>query len=118
MPHFFSISIKAHQRHNIHSNECVCYYERSKVGPVPIGNTLPELSEILEIPRITNGQIRPTSIRKMTRAGIEDRVIMELTGHTRLENLKFYDPVPENEVKIQRSVAILGGKKTHLHLVQ
>ena len=96
---------------DIHSNSATCYFECSKVGPNPIGSTMPDLSEILKIPRIVGAQIRPTSIRKMNRAGIKDRVIMELTGHKKLENLRYYDPAPENEVKIQRSVAILGGTK-------
>ena len=73
---------------------------------------LPKLSEeILGIPRLTNGQIRPTSIRRMKKAGIEDRVIMELTGHKKIENLASYDPLPENTVKIQRSMAIFGAQK-------
>ena len=36
---------------------------------------------------------------------------MELTGHKKVDTLRHYDPLPENSVKIQRSIAIMGGKK-------
>ena len=98
------------KKFDIHSNEVICYYERKKIGADTVGGIVPELSKILGIPRITNAQVRPTSIRRMKRAGIEDRVIMELTGQKKVDTLRNYDPLPDNSVKIQRSLAILGSK--------
>ena len=98
------------RKFDIHSNDAICYYERKKIGEITVGTTMPQLSKILGIPRITNAQIRPTSIRRMKKAGIEDRVIMELTGQKDVDTLRNYDPLPDNSVKIQRSLAILGSK--------
>ena len=36
---------------------------------------------------------------------------MDLTGHLKVDTLRNYDPVPDNNVKIQRAFAILGSKK-------
>ena len=41
---------------------------------------LPFLSKALGLPHLTNSQVRPTTIRKLKRAGIEDRTVMSLTG--------------------------------------
>ena len=92
----------------INSEKTTCYFETGKVGSTHVGKFMPTLSSILGIPRITNNQIRPTSIRKLKRAGFEDRVIMELSGHRQISTLAFYDPAPDNSVKINRSIAILG----------
>ena len=92
----------------INSPKINCYFETGKVGSTHVGKIMPTLSSILGIPRITNNQVRPTSIRKMKRAGFEDRIIMELTGHRQMSTLVNYDPAPDNSVKIDRSIAILG----------
>ena len=60
---------RAAQWFNIHSNDTVCYYEIQNVGVNTIKNVLSDLCDILGLPHTTNGQMRPTSIRKMKRAG-------------------------------------------------
>ena len=72
---------------------------------------LPELSEALKIPRLTNTQVRPTAIRKMVRAGIDDRTIMGLTKQKKVETVRNYDPECQNDKKIERAFAIFAPKK-------
>ena len=58
----------------------VIYYEKAKIGESYVAKMLPELAEALGLPHLTNAQVRPTTIRKLKRAGIEDRTVMSLTG--------------------------------------
>ena len=92
----------------IHSNKVKIYYEKSKCGENQVAKMMPLLSQILGVPRITNSQFRPTSIRMMKRAKIDDRTIMELTGHKKIATLNNYDPNVDNARKIDRSFAIMG----------
>ena len=94
---------------DIHSNKVKCHYERSKIGENQVQKMMPKLSQILGIPRITNAQVRPTSVRRMKRCGISDRDICDMTGHKRISTLENYDPCPENNRKIDRAEAIIAG---------
>ena len=94
----------------IHDNKTKIYFEDSKCGENIVREMLPTLSEALGIPRLTNCQIRCTAIRNMKRAGIDDRTIMELTRHKRIETLNKYDPLPTNSKKLERSFAIVNPK--------
>ena len=46
----------------IHMIQITQFFERAKVGENQVGQALPRLSEILGIPRITNGMVRPSAI--------------------------------------------------------
>ena len=96
----------------IHSNEVKIYYEKAKIGETYVGKMLPELSEALGVPRLTNAQVRPNVIRKMKAAKIEDRTLMSLTGHKKVETLRHYDPAPDNSKKLEMSMAIFAKKKS------
>ena len=48
---------------------------------------------------------------KMKKAGHEDRAVMSVTGHRKVETLRNYDPAPDNAVKLEMSKAILAPKK-------
>ena len=50
------------KKFDIHSNEVICYYKLKKIGADTVGGIVPILSKILGIPRITNCQVRPTTI--------------------------------------------------------
>jgi hypothetical protein len=70
------------------------------------------LSEALGLPRLTNGQIRPTTIRTLKRNGAEDREIMTISGHKEMATLNNYNPNVALERQIQLAQAISnGGKK-------
>ena len=47
------------------------------------------------VARLTNNQLRPSSIRAMKRAGKSDRFICTVTKHKRESTLANYDPEPE-----------------------
>ena len=95
---------------NIHDNQTTIYFEDSKCGENTVREMLPILSAAFKLPRLTNCQIRCTAIRNMKRAKIDDRTIMEVTRHTRIETLNKYNPLPTNEKKLERSFAILDPK--------
>ena len=87
-------------------------WEHAKVGPENVQVALPNLCKALGIDEIyKNCQVRPTAIRKLKWAGFEDRTIMELTGHKKVETLDHYDPSPEISTKIERVQAIFGTKQ-------
>jgi hypothetical protein len=91
-----------------------CWYENYKVGENFVSKMLAQLSEAAEVPRMTNGQIRPTSVCLMVRAGIEDREIVTVTGHRSIDSLKSYNPHLTESRKIAIAQAISnGGKKRH-----
>ena len=70
---FFQKPQRQAKHFNIHSNDCKIYYEKSKVGPNPMGQMLPYLTEALGLQRATNAQLRTTAIVKMSRARFSDR---------------------------------------------
>jgi hypothetical protein len=91
-----------------------CWYENDKVGENFVSKMLAQLSEAAEVPRMTNGQVRPTSVCLMVRAGIEDREICTVTGHKSSDSLKNYNPHLTVSRKFEIAQIISnGGKKRH-----
>jgi hypothetical protein len=89
-----------------------CWFEKYKVGENMVAKMLPQLSEAAGVPRLTNGQVRPTSVCLMARAGMEDREICTVTGHKNSDSLKHYNPHLTEARKIQIAQAISnGGRK-------
>ena len=73
---------------------------------------LPELSECLGLPRIVNAQIRTNVIKKLKNQGkFEDRTVISLTGHTKIDTLRHYDDAPDNSKKLEMARAIFAPKK-------
>ena len=69
---------------------------------------MPEMTEnIVGMTRLTNGQCRPTYVKKQKEAGVEDRLIANTTGHIYLETLKNYDTEISNERQIRQSNNII-----------
>lgn len=64
---------------NLHENRPI-WYEKNKVGVNQISKMMPNLSEILRLPKITNGNCRPTAIRLLKRGGVSDREIVTVSG--------------------------------------
>ena len=91
----------------------ICYYENKPISEDSVSNAMPILSEVLGIPRITNCRVRPTTVRKLQRAGFEERMIMEFTGHQKVKTLRHYDPSPEISTKVKRVQSIFGPKKSN-----
>ena len=50
----------------------------------------------------------------MKRAGIEDRTLITLTGHKKIDNLKHCDLAPDNSKMLEMSMAIFAKKKSKL----
>ena len=63
------------------------------------------------VARLTNNQIRPTSIQAMKAAGKSDRFIVTITEHKRESTLKNYDPVPVLEERFDGARAIFNVKE-------
>jgi hypothetical protein len=61
------------KKFSLHDPKTTTYYEDRKVGQHFVGDMMPKLSTAVGVPRITNCQIRPTVIRRLKRAGWEDR---------------------------------------------
>ena len=81
-------------------------YEAHKVGVNLIKNMLPDLTETLDLPRLTNGSIRTSAIRAMKRSGFEDREVMKISGHLRAETLSNYNPVPHISKRLKMAASI------------
>jgi hypothetical protein len=110
-PLLFQRPQRRSKRFSLDSNPGV-WFEKTCVGPTLVGNMMPDLSEALGLPRLTNGQIRPTTIRTLKRIGAEDREIMSISGHKEMATLNNYNPNVALERQIQLAQAISnGGKK-------
>ena len=72
---------------------------------------VPELCEAIGIPRVTNCQVRPTTASKLKAKNFEDRTIMSLTGHKKVENLQYYAPKVNNSTKFAMAKAIFSSKR-------
>ena len=53
---------------------------------------LPQLSKALKIPHLTNGQVRPSSIRRMKKGGAGWEDIMKVSKHKSVNSVKSYNP--------------------------
>lgn len=106
---FFAHPMRPSKKFKIHENEQKVYYEKQKVGESFVALMLPKLSEALGVERITNAQLRTTSIRKMKKGNVSDCDLMSLTGQKKLETLNHYALEPENSVKVEMIQAIFAG---------
>lgn len=90
-----------------------CWFEKNKVGPNMVGEMMPLLSEAALVPRLTNGQVRPTSVSSMKRGGADDREICTITGHKNSDSLKHYNPhlTEERQIEIAQTIANKGRKR-------
>ena len=70
------------------------------------------------IPRLTNNQLRPTSIRLMKRGKKDDRFIMSITEHKRMATIANYDPEPEMDERFDAARLQMGGRKKQKILVE
>jgi hypothetical protein len=92
-------------------------FENSPVGPNTVAEFLPKLAEALGMDRLLNRQIRPTGVQLLTLAGVDDRSIMTITGHKKIETLRFYDPVPTFQHKAAMAVAISSLGTVHISTI-
>ena len=72
---------------------------------------LPTLTELVSGKRFTNNSVRPTSIRQLKRAGMEDREVTSLSGHKDPNSLQHYDPGPGMAKMAKMAEAIANGKR-------
>ena len=89
----------------------VIYYEKAKIGESYVAKMLPELAEALGLPHLTNAQVRTSSVMKLKEAKFEDRAVMSVTGHRKIETLQNYDRGPNNSKKLEMAKAIFTSKK-------
>ena len=71
-PYVFSRPIRPRKDFILHSNPQT-WYETNKIGVNEVSKALPVLCSVLEIPHLTNGQLRPTAIQLMHDADYEDQ---------------------------------------------
>ena len=95
------------------------WYEDKRIGKNTIGNILPDLCEVANVPRLTNHSIRPTSIRAMRRGGFERSDIQFVSGHKSVDSLVNYDSLTvldrtKMALAIQKGHATLDGERLDL----
>ena len=78
---------------------------------------LPTLCDALGLDRLTNCSIRPTAIRNMKRAGIEDREVATISGHKNIATLQNYAPQPPMKRRKEISRAIGSGGRLDLTMI-
>ena len=66
-------------------------FESTKVGQTMVAKMLPTLTMLVSNTRYTNNSVRPSSITNMKKGHIEDRKIMDITGHKKVETLSHYN---------------------------
>ena len=77
-----------------------------------VAGMIPKLCVSLGLPRYTNNSLRPTAIRQMKRGGAEDREIMSVSKHKKIETLSHYQPDPSSARKRHMAESIAnGGRK-------
>ena len=77
---------------DINSPEVKTLFTKDQVSKKFIANMLPQLSKALKIPHLTNGQVRPSSIRRMKRGGAGWEDIMKVSEHKSVNSVKSYNP--------------------------
>ena len=81
------------------------------MGKNQVAKMLPSLTELVSGKRFTNNSVRPTSIRQMKRAGMEDREVASVSGHKDPNSLKHYYPGPGMAKMAKMAEAIANGKR-------
>lgn len=98
---------------DLHDPSTITLFEpKAKLGVNTLAQTMPQLCTILGLPRMTNHSLRATSITRMKRFGLEDRAIMRVSGHKRIETLTNYNPNPTVAEKLMVASAITGTHDT------
>ena len=82
------------------------------MGKNTVAKMLPTLSTTVSEKRFTNNSVRPTSIRQMKRAGLEDREVIFVSGHKDPKTLANYDPLPTWEKRRKMANAIASGSRS------
>ena len=77
---------------DINSPEVKTLFTKDQVSKKFIANMLPQLSKALKIPHLTNGQVRPSSIRRMKKGGAGWEDIMKVSEHKSVNSVKSYNP--------------------------
>ena len=77
---------------DINSPEVKTLFTKDQVSKKFIANMLPQLSKALKIPHLTNGQVRPSSIRRMKKGGAGWEDIMKVSKHKSVNSVKSYNP--------------------------
>ena len=95
------------------------WFTEKRIGRNSIGNILPALCEIANVPRLTNNSIRPTSIRAMSRGGFDRNSVAFISGHKNPDTLMNYDGLTVVDrtkiaLAIQKGPATLDGDRVNL----
>ena len=95
------------------------WFTEKRIGKNSIGNLLPALCEVANVPRLTNNSIRPTSIRAMRRGGFDRNVVAFVSGHKDPDTLMNYDGLTTLDktklaLSIQKGPATLDGDRVDL----
>jgi hypothetical protein len=77
---------------DINSPEVKTLFTNDQVSKKFVANMLPQLSKALKIPHLTNGQVRPSSIRRMKKGGAGWEDIMKVSKHKSVNSVKSYNP--------------------------
>ena len=90
------------------SNPSAVLFENTKIGQNTVGEVMPLLTKLLQLPHATNHMLRSTGIRRLRRADYGDRQIAQVSGHRDLKSLENYDPGTPLQQKFQMAEVLTG----------
>ena len=88
LPRLFQKERIASKKFDIHDFETIVFFERAPKGENKISNMMPDLTTILEKPRLTNHSIRTQSIQTLIRLGFSEHEVTQFTGKRNSERDK------------------------------
>ena len=91
---------------DINSPEVKTLFTNAQVSKKFIAQMLPQLSKALKIAHLTNGQVRPSSIRRMKRGGAGWEDIMKVSEHKSVNSVKSYNPDATLEERLAMACSI------------
>ena len=80
LPRLFQKERIASKKFDIHDFETIVFFERAPKGENKISNMMPDLTTILEKPRLTNHSIRTQTIQTLIRLGFSEHEVTQFTG--------------------------------------
>ena len=108
--YLFSQPIQPYKKNGfkLHQNPSK-WYNTNKIGANSVAKAMPMISEAAGLSKITNHQLRASSINALIDAGVQDREVCSVSGHKAQTSISNYAKVPSKKRQIEMSRAISNG---------
>ena len=89
-----------------------CWYSREPVGHNPLGSTVKRLCEKAGIVGFkTNHSLRVTAATRLFRSGVDEQIIMNVTGHRSIDGVRAYKRMSDEQHEEVSNILQVSNKK-------